>query len=305
MPATISTLKGISLKEIATRTWAEIRADDVLGRSAQLAYFFFLALFPFLICVIASLSVFGTADRGRAIMLALFERFLPPQAFQLIHTTFEEIIRSGGPLKMSFGILGSLWSASMGMSAVMDTLNAAYKVKETRSLGKQYAVAIGLTCGIGALLVFSIVTAVYGGRVIVALSGSPLTAAVWNLLRWLVVLGVILLAFAVTYYFAPNLKTRTWRWLSPGALAGLMLLILVSAGLRLYLSHFATYSTTYGSLGAVIILLLYFYLSGAAVLSGAALNGVLQGLAVTQIGSGPREKPSEEQPMPPPSKLAG
>ena len=104
---------SLNLKEIATRTWAEMRADDVFGRSAQLAYYFFLALFPFLICVIASLSMFGTADRGRTLLLNLFERFLPMPAFQLISTTFDEIIRSGGPLKMSFGILGSLWSASM------------------------------------------------------------------------------------------------------------------------------------------------------------------------------------------------
>jgi len=190
----------------------------------------------------------------------------------------------------------------MGMSAVMATLNAAYRVKETRSVSKQYAVAIALTCGIGALLVFSIVTAVYGGRAITALSGSLMTAVVWNALRWLMVTGVILLAFAVTYYFAPNLKSREWHWITPGSLVGLILLILVSAGLRLYLSHFASYNATYGSLGAVIILLLYFYLSGAAVLSGAALNGVLQSSVVpedeyaenkAQLGSQPGQSSSE------------
>ena len=266
----------MSVKEIASRTWAEIRTDDVFGKSAQLAYYFFLALFPFLICVIASLSIFGSADRGRTMLLDLFARSLPQPAFQLISTTFDEIIRSGGPLKMSFGILGSVWSASMGMGAVMDTLNAAYRVKETRSLSKQYAVAIGLTCGIGVLLVLSIVTAIYGGKVIALFSGTLIGTALLNVVRWSMVLGVILLAFAITYYFAPNLTERHWHWITPGAVVGIVLLIIVSAGLRLYLSHFPTYNATYGSLGAVISLLLYFYLSGAAVLSGAALNGVLQ-----------------------------
>jgi membrane protein len=266
----------MSLKEIASRTWAEIRTDDVFGKSAQLAYYFFLALFPFLICVIASLSIFGSADRGRTMLLDLFARSLPMPAFQLISTTFDEIIRSGGPLKMSFGILGSLWSASMGMGAVMDTLNAAYRVKETRSLSKQYAVAIGLTCGIGVLLVLSIVTAIYGGKVIAIFSGTLIGTVVLNVVRWLMVLAVILLAFSITYYFAPNIKERQWHWITPGAVVGIILLIIVSTGLRVYLSHFPTYNATYGSLGAVISLLLYFYLSGAAVLSGAALNGVLQ-----------------------------
>jgi membrane protein len=99
----------------------------VLGRAAQLAYYFFLALFPFLICVIASLSVFGTADRGRSLIFGLLAHFLPAPAFQLISITFSQILQVGGPLRMSFGIVLSLWSASMGMSAIMDTLNAAYK----------------------------------------------------------------------------------------------------------------------------------------------------------------------------------
>jgi len=295
---------SLNLKEIATRTWAEMRADDVFGRSAQLAYYFFLALFPFLICVIASLSMFGTADRGRTLLLNLFERFLPMPAFQLISTTFDEIIRSGGPLKMSFGILGSLWSASMGMGAVMDTLNAAYKVKETRSLSKQYAVAIGLTCGIGVLLVLSIVTAIYGGRLIEEFSRTLVGTVLWNILRWLMVLAVILLAFAMTYYFAPNLTKRQWHWITPGAIAGIVLLIIVSMGLRIYLSHFPTYNATYGSLGAVISLLLYFYLSGAAVLSGAALNGVLQYPSVAPDQVPQPACPSQEKPAAPPSQAA-
>jgi membrane protein len=120
------TWNGAALKELAKCTWEEIRADDVFGRAAQLAYYFFLALFPFLICVIASLSVFGKADRGRALLLTLFAHSLPAPAFQLIGTTISEIIRSSGPLKMSFGLIASLWSASLGMSAIMDTLNGCW-----------------------------------------------------------------------------------------------------------------------------------------------------------------------------------
>lgn len=272
-------LQGVSPAELGRRTWAEIRADDVFGRAAQLAYYFFLALFPFLICVIASLSVFGTADRGREVLFGFLARSLPGPAFQLIWSNVWLIIRSGGPLKMSFGILASLWSASMGMSAVMDTLNTAYKVKETRSLVRQCAVAVALTCGIGVLLVVSLMTAIFGDRIAAALLPGNVIATAWKIAEWPLALGLLLLAFATTYYFAPDLKNRRWHWITPGAVAGVTLLVAVSLGFRSYLHYYGAYSATYGSLGAVIVLLLCFYLSGIALLSGGALNGVLEGLA--------------------------
>jgi membrane protein len=276
---TVLSLRGISIRDIAKRTWAEIRADDVFGRAAQLAYYFFLALFPFLICVIASLSVLGIANRGRAVLFALFARVLPHPAFALISTTFNEIIQSDGPLRMSLGIIASLWSASTGMLAVMDTLNAAYNVKESRSLVKQYAVALGLTIGIAILLVASILVVVVADRAFAALPAWNVFAIAWEISQWALGLALLLLAFAITYYFAPDLRIRRWHWITPGAILGILLLTLISFGLRIYLHYLGAGSATYGSLGAVIVLLLTFYLSGIAVLSGGALNGVVENLA--------------------------
>jgi len=278
--AKVSITSARGLWEVAVRTWAEIRIDDVFGRSAQLAYYFFLALFPFLICVIASLSVFGTADRGRVLLLDFLARFLPLPAFQLISTTVDEVIQASGPVKMSFGVIASLWSASLGMGAVMDTLNAAYRVSETRSLVKQYAVAIGLTLGLGIVLVVSIAFVLFVRRIAGIDLDSSVEGFVWSFLRWPLVFAVLLLAFALTYYFAPNLEKREWHWITPGAVTGILLLIAISRGLRIYLYYFPTYNSTYGSLGAVIVLLLFFYLSGVAVLSGAALNAVVQAFHV-------------------------
>lgn len=281
MATTLFTLSGTPLTEVAKRSWEEILADDVFGRAAQLAYYFFLALFPFLICVIASLSVFGTADRGRALLFQFLAQALPPAAFDLISKTFSEIIHSNGPLKMSFGIIASLWSASLGMSAVMDTLNAAYKVKETRSLFKQYAVATGLTVGIAVVVVLSVVIMVFGNKIVDAILPGSAVAIAWKIAQWLLALGLILMAFAITYYFAPDLVNRRWQWITPGSILGVILLLGVSIGLRIYIHFSNTYSTAYGSLGAVIVLLLWFYLSGVAVLSGGALNGVLESLAAS------------------------
>ena len=275
-------INRVSVTEICQAIWDEVRAVDVLGRSAQLAYYFFLALFPFLICIIASLSVLGRADRGRALLFQLFARFLPVPAFQLISTTFNEILKAGGPLKMSFGILVSLWSASMGMTAVMDALNSAYKVKETRSLVKQYAVALGLTVGITLILVLSILAVLVGQWFTMEIVHGRIVAVLWNIMQWSVAFSVLQVVLAVTYHYAPNVQNRRWRWITPGSVAGIVLLLFISIGLRLYFRYAGTYTLTFGSLGAVIVLLLSFYLSGVAVLSGGILNAVLDSLASRQ-----------------------
>ena len=284
MATKLFTLSGASLKEVAKRTWTEMSEDDVFGRAAQLGYYFFLALFPFLISVIATLSVFGFADRGRELMFQFLAGALPPSASDLINSTISGIIQASGPLKMSAGIIASLWAASAGVRAVMDTLNAAYRVKESRSLFKQYAVAVGLTLAIAILLVIAVIIVVFGNTIINALSLGNAVAFMWKVAQWPLVLALALLAFAVTYYLAPDLKRREWHWVSPGAIAGVALWMVVSIALRVYLHFFNSYSATYGSLGGVIVLLLWFYLSGIALLSGAALNGVLERLTTAARG---------------------
>lgn len=258
------------------QTWKEIRADDVFGRAAQLAYYFLLGLFPFLICVIATLSMFGLADKGRAALFQLFAQVLPPVAFDLIVKTFHEILQASGPLKMSAGIIASIWSASLGMTAMMDTLNAAYNVQETRSILKQYAVAIALTVGMGALIVVATLCAVVSTG-LVREFGLPHTILfAFTLAKWPLAAGLLLLTFAITYYFAPDLKERSWHLISPGAVAGVLLLLLVSVGVRVYLHFAGSYTATYGSLSGVIVLMLCFWLGGIAVLSGGVLNGVIE-----------------------------
>ena len=270
--------RGLSFKDVAKQTWAKMNEADVFGRAAQLAYYFFLALFPFLIAVIATLSVFGFADRGRELLFQFMSGALPPSAFEIINSTIRGIIESSGPLKMSFGIVTALWSASAGMQAVMDTLNAVYRVNEDRSMVKQYMASIAITLVIAILLSTAILIVVFGTTIIEALSIGRTIAQLWKIVQWPLALGIVLLAFAITYYLAPSLKKREWHWVTPGALLGVAGWIIISSGLRLYLHFFNSYSATYGTLGGVIVLLLWFYLTGIAVLSGAALNGVLEHL---------------------------
>lgn len=278
MAATLFTLHGTSLKEVSKRTWAEVNEDDVFGSAAQLAYFFFLALFPFLICVISTLSVFGYADRGRALIFQFLSHAAPPSAFGLIDDTIEGIIRASGPLKMSIGIIATIWASSAGMNAVIDTMNAVYRVKEKRSLMTQYGIAVGLTLIVAILLIASIGVLLLGNKIVQIMGGRSLFQVAWSILQWVVVLGFALSAFEVIYYLAPDLVEREWHWITPGAIFTLAVWVLISLGLRVYLHFFNSYSGTYGALTGVIILMLWFYLGGIAILSGAALNGVLERL---------------------------
>jgi membrane protein len=224
---------ALALREVANRTWAQLRENDVLGRAAQLAYYFFLALFPFLVCVIASLSVFGFADRGRIILAELLARFVPTPAFQLINGTIDQIIQASGPVKMSFGIIASLWSASMGMGAIMSTLNAAYKVQESRSLFRQYLIAIELTGGIAILLIASLVVAVFGDDLVAAVFSGHTVFVLWKIAKWPLGLASLVLTFEITYYFAPDVDVdeRDWRWITPGTVVGIFFLAIAATRL--------------------------------------------------------------------------
>jgi membrane protein len=273
---------GLSLPTIIARTWSAIREDDVFGKAAQLAYYFFLALFPFLIFVVASLSVLDLADRGRILLFTLFARFVPGAAFELVQNTFDEMLRTGGPLRLSLGLLVSLWSASLGMGAVMDTLNAAHNVKENRSVVKQYAIAIALTCAMGVLLMVTVVTVLAGDAIIDFFGQQGFIMAGWRFAQWPLSIVLLLIAFAITYYFAPDLLHRPQRPIVPGLILGATLFFLVCVGLRMYLRYFGRYNMVYGSLGAVIVLLLWFYFSGVALLAGGVLNGVLDSLQLAK-----------------------
>jgi membrane protein len=277
MPA-ITKPESVGWKEIFRRTLKEASEDDVLGRSAQLSYYFFLALFPMLITIISVMSAFGHADSMRQTLLGFLAGVLPGSASELIQKTLMEVIQGAGGLKMSFGIVFSLWAASAGMSAIMDTLNAEYEVPEGRSFLRKYGTAIGLSIACAALLVCAVTILLVGGSPTKVFSLGT-SSALLRIALWPLAVALVLLAFALIYYFAPDIKDQKWHWVTPGALVGLTLWLAVSFGLKIYLHYFDRYSATYGSLGAVIILLLWFYLSGASILMGAEINSVLEDAA--------------------------
>ncbi len=293
-------LGGLSWGVLAKRVWTEANDDDVFGRAAQLAYYFLLALFPLLIFLTASLGLM--LESGDGLRTALFNylsQVMPGSAFQLVDTTMGEITGSSGAGKLSFGLLATLWAASNGMGAITEALNVAYDVKETRPWWKRRLVAVVLTTSLSVLVITALLLVLLGGKVADTLAvhyqlGGFFTIA-WKVLQWPIVFAFMVLSFALIYYFAPSLKDQDWKWLTPGSLIGVVLWLVVSFGFKAYLHFFDSYSTTYGSLGAVIILMLWLYLTGAAILIGGEINSEIEH-AAAQAGLPDAKERGEKSP---------
>ena len=302
--ASLWALGNLGWRGLAKRVWKEIQTDQIFGRAAELSYYFLLALFPFLIFLTSVIGlILGSETDTRQTLFQYLARVMPPSAFQLISTTMIEVSNASSGGKISFGILAALWAASNGMTAITTSLNTAYDVEETRPWWKQRLVAIGLTMSLSVLIISALILVVAGGWIAEWLAahfgfGSTFPLA-WKILQWPFVLFCMILAFALIYYFAPDLHEQKWTWLTPGSAIGVALWLLVSIAFRLYLNFFDSYSATYGSLGAVIILMLWLYLTGTAVLIGGEINSEIEHAAAEKGEPEAKEKgekaPGEKQ----------
>ncbi|MBS1814768.1 MAG: YihY/virulence factor BrkB family protein [Acidobacteria bacterium] len=280
-------LRGVPLKVVAKRVWNSTNEDNLFGRASQLAYYFFFALFPMLI---AASSVLGLAAKSATqIYVALLNRIatlIPPAAFGIVMDTFNQTTQHSTPGKITLGLLTALWSASVGVSAIQDTLNAVYKVKEKRSYWRARGEAILLT--IGVVIVFTVALATLLGCDVGArllehrFTGAFIVAWFTRITGWAIASVLVVLVFALLYFFSPDVEKRKWRWFTPGSAIGLFGWIAGSLGLRLYLHWFNSYSVTYGSLGAVIILLTWFYVIGLMLLLGAEVNSEIEAAVLEQ-----------------------
>lgn len=278
------TLSDLSWKQLAGRVWNEMKRDDVFGDAAKLAYYFLLALFPLLIFLTSAIGlIVGSGTGMRRAMFAYLARMMPSSAFQLIDSTMLEVTTASSAGKLSFGLLAALWAASNGMGAITEALNTAYDVEESRSWWKQRAVAVALTIGLSVLIILALALVIGGGRIadyLASILGFGAAFAIaWKILQWPIAFAFMLLAFALIYYSAPDLRDQDWKWITPGSVIGVALWLLASFGLKGYLHFFDSYSMTYGSLGAVIVLMLWLYLTGVAVLTGGEVNSEIENAA--------------------------
>jgi membrane protein len=294
----IWSLGGLTTKQLLKRVWIEIDNDDLLGRASELAYNFLLAVFPMLLFLVSLFGVFA-AQRGelQGRLFYYLGQVLPPSAYELISKTLQEVIKNSGGGKVTLGLVLALWAGAGGMSSLMSGLNAAYNVRDARPWWKKRGIAVALTLAISILVIAALFIVVAGGNV-AELVGGKLhlgTAAIisWKVLQWPVALAFIIFAFALIYYFGPDLKEQHWYWITPGSLIGVLLWLATSFAIRVYLHFFNTYSKTYGSLGAVIILLLWFYVTGLSFLVGGEINSEIEHAAAER--GHPEAKPEGQK----------
>ena len=274
------TLGGLSYRELALRVWRSLNEDDIFNRSAQLAYYFFLALFPALICLTSVMGMLaGSGSRLHAMLVSYLATIMPREVFGLVARTLEHTIERSGGGKLSFGLIAALWSATAGMRALEDTLNSVYNVKESRPIWKSYGIAIGATIVCGLLVIVALAVILCGDTVVNFIAArvalGPVATWSWKILQLAIALAFVAVAFSFTYYFCPDIRWRRWRWITPGSLAGITTWVAASLALRLYLHFSHSYTATYGSLGAVMVLLLWFYVTGMMLLLGAEVNATI------------------------------
>ena len=296
-------LHGYTLGEMAKRVGRALLDDRVPGRAAELGFYFFFALFPALFCAAALLGLAArSAPHIYVELLGYLSLVVPASALTTVLRTFHQITIHASSGKITFGLLGAIWSASVGTSAIQDTLNDVYKIPDTRSYLGARIKAIGLTFLLSAIVTLALACMFgsdFAARFCADHSSNRLAesfAAVGiRILAWAVAAALILLDFAAVYYWAPDWRRRRWRWLTPGGAIGIAGWILVSLGLRVYLHYFNTYSITYGSLGAVIILLTWFYLTGLMVLVGGEINSEIEAAGIERQLEASRTKQEAQQ----------
>jgi membrane protein len=265
------------LKAFAKDLWREIQDDQVFDGAAVLAYFFLLAVFPAAIFVLSLLPFLSIPHLQQAI-LELLHQVLPQQSANLFEGAVRYVASEGTKGLLTFGLLFTLWSASTGVYALMGRLNVIYDVTEHRSFWRTRATAILLMLFLVLIEIVSLSLVILGGVVqswVASIIGwsAPLLIF-FATLRWIIIAAAGLLALAVLYRFGPDVKLR-FRFISPGNVAAATLIALASIGFRFYVSKFGNYSATYGSLAAIIILMLWMYLAGLALLVGCEINAIL------------------------------
>jgi len=288
-------LGGLTPWQLTKRVWFEIGDDNLLGRAAELAYSFVLAIFPLLLLLLALFGLF--ASRGTELqnnLLSYFARVLPPDAFDLVTRTIAEVSQNaGGVKKLTIGILFTLWAASGGATSMISALNGAYHVRERRSWLKVHGIAVALTGTISVLVLAALVVVLLGGQIAdfvgAKLNLESSVVIAWKVLQPILALAFVSVSFSLIYYYGPDLKERHWYWITPGSIFGVLLWLGASYGFRAYLHFFNSYSKTYGSLGAAMILLVWLYVAGLAFLIGGEINAEIEH-AAAQHGH-PEAKP--------------
>lgn len=287
-------------KEVTLAVHHEVQRTRVPNVAAGLSYYFLLSLFPLLIALATLLGYLPIPNLfGQSMDFAA--RFVPSEAMGLVRRILQSVLTPNRGGLLSIGLIGTLWAASGGFSAMIDALDIAYDARARRPMLKQRLLAVALTFMTGGLMAIAMLLTMVGDRAGHFLSNvlhlSYAFERSWPFVRWGIIGLCIVLSMELLYFFGPNIKQR-FRHTLPGALIGTVLWVLISAAVNIYVSHFANYNKTYGTIGAVVALLFWLYVSSIAILIGAELNAELLKVEGKKLQGQQRVSPGQIAEMP-------
>ena len=288
------------IKNFAKLTYKEAMEEDITTNAAQVAFYFIFALFPLLLFLLSIIGLFlGAAEDVRQELFVYLQQVIPGSALELIKGTLDEVTENGSGGKITFGAIVALWSASAGIDNIRIALNDVYDLTETRPWWKYKLTSVLLTLGIALLVFFALGIVFYGSQFInlllTPIGFSVSSPLILNIFSVIIIAGTLILSFALIYSFAPNHTPFTWKWITPGAITAIILWLAFSAGFRVYLHYFDSYSKTYGSVGAIIILLLWLYLTALVILIGGIVNSVADKLSENKTEKEEKETETEAE----------
>lgn len=287
-------------KKFFLRLYEKAFYEDIFSRAAQVAFYFSFALFPLLLFL---LTLFGlileSADEFRSDFFHYLRQIMPLSAYTLVEGTIKEVMDKSSSGKLTVGLLIAIWSASAGIDSLRIALNGVYNLKETRYWWTTKAISIAITIGLSILIFVALGIIFYGSHFIAGtlnLISLPIPSPFFlGVLQWLTIGIVLLLAFALLYVVCPNQSPRYWKFVTPGSITGIALWLLFSNAFRFYLQYFDSYAKTYGSLGAMIILMLWLYLTALVILIGGAINAIFEEFAEIKRTNRDEERAAKEK----------
>ncbi len=274
--AAVPKLGGLSWRELLDSIWQGAVKNDVVNRAAELAFWFLLGFFPMLLSVTSIVSMIGSAPGSQGMMMKYVGKVLPSTTSTLVRQVLAQTTGGG---RAWFSLLFGLWASSSATAGLIDALNAIYELKESRPWWKSRLIALPLAIAMGVLLTAALIIVMYGPVFLRHSAPSSAGFYVWEIAQWPAAALLLVLALLGLYRFAPNFPEQKWKWLLPGSIVAAVIWIAVSVLFKLYVRHFSHFGLLYGSLGTLVILMFWFYLSGVAILVGGEINSVLEDAA--------------------------
>jgi membrane protein len=282
-------LGGLTAWQLIQRVVHAAQENEILERAAGLAFDFLFALIPLLFILLAVFNLFASHSlQLRISLLAYFADLLPGLAFQLLNRTTGELATGKSVENLVVGITVGLWLASGGVAAIITSLNAAFRIKESRSWWKVRGIALALTLVISILILSALAIVLVSGKFVDWIGNQlELTSVVilmGKALQWPTALLFVIFSYALIYHFGPNFRRKIWHWITPGSVFAAFLWMAVSVGFRVYLRFVNNYTVLFGSLGAAMILLVWLYVTGLAFLLGGEINAGIERAAAQNTG---------------------